>query len=271
MIVFTKMHGLGNDFVVIDRRGGAIELAPGRIRALADRRRGIGFDQLILIDPPANGAAGVAMRFHNADGGEVGACGNGTRCAAALVMAETGGGALEIETVAGSLRAETRPDGLVAVDMGRARLRWSDIPLASKVDTMALPITLGPLSNPSAVSMGNPHCIFFAPDAEDIDLETLGPQLEHHEMFPERTNVEVATVTGDDVIRLRVWERGAGVTLACGTGACATAVAAHRLGLTGPTVAMDMDGGRLSVEWRENGRVIMIGPVATSFTGEIAP
>jgi diaminopimelate epimerase len=276
MIAFTKMHGLGNDFVVIDRRKGGITLNAGQMRAIADRHRGVGCDQLVFIDPPsdgaANGKADVAFHFHNQDGSESGACGNGTRCAAAAVMSETGREMLAIETAAGLLTAEKRPDGLYSVNMGPARTDWRDIPLASDQDTLALHFSVGPLSGPTAVNMGNPHCIFFVPDAEAIDLETHGPAIEHHPLFPERTNVEVASITGKDKIRLRVWERGVGITLACGSGACATGVAASRRRLTGRKVEIAVDGGGvLSVDWREDGDVILTGPVAVSFSGSFSP
>lgn len=271
MIAFTKMHGLGNDFVVIDRRKGGITLSAGQMQAIADRHRGVGYDQLVFIDPPANGKADVAFRFHNQDGSESAACGNGTRCVAAAVMDETGCDALTIETEAGILSAERRPDGLFSVNMGPARTDWRDIPLSSEHDTASLPVSVGPLADPVAVSMGNPHCVFFVEDAEAIDLETYGQAIEHHSLFPERTNVEVASITGKDRIRLRVWERGVGITLACGSGACATGVAANRRGVTGRNVDIAVDGGGiLTVDWRENGDVILTGPVATSFRGEIA-
>ena len=271
MIPFTKMHGLGNDFVVIDRRKGTIALSAERMRAVGDRHRGVGFDQLVFIDPPKNGQADVAFRFHNRDGSEAGACGNGTRCVAAAVMAETGRDTLAIETAAGLLRAEKRGGGLYAVDMGAAGMDWRDIPLARDCDTLTLPFTVGPLAGPTAVGMGNPHCVFFVPDAEAVELEKYGPEVEHHPLFPERTNVEVASVTGKDKIRLRVWERGVGITLACGSGACAAGVAAARRGLTGRKVEIAVDGGALSVDWLKNGHVVLTGPVAVSFTGELAP
>jgi diaminopimelate epimerase len=271
MIPFTKMHGLGNDFVVIDRRKGGVALSAERMRAIGDRHRGVGFDQLVFIDPPSNGRADVAFRFHNQDGSEAGACGNGTRCVAAAVMAEDGRDTLAIETIAGLLRAEKRKDGLYAVDMGPARTGWQDIPLARECDTLALPIETGPLAQPAAVNMGNPHCVFFVPDAEAVALETYGLELEHHPLFPERTNVEVASIAGRDKIRLRVWERGVGITLACGSGACAAAVAASRRGLTSRRVEIAVDGGMLSVDWQEDGHVVLTGPVAVSFTGSLAP
>ncbi len=272
MIAFTKMHGLGNDFVVIDRRKGGIALSPERMRAIGDRHRGIGFDQLVFIDTPSNGAADVAFRFHNQDGSESGACGNGTRCAAAAVMAETGREALSIETRAGLLRAERRAGGLYAVDMGEARTGWRDIPLAQACDTLALPLAAGPLSKPRRGQHGQPALRVLRRGCRGVDLERYGPEIEHHPLFPERTNVEVASVTGKDRIRLRVWERGVGITLACGSGACATGVAASRRGLTGRSVAIAVDGGGdLGVDWLENGHVVLTGPVATSFSGELAP
>jgi diaminopimelate epimerase len=271
MIPFTKMHGLGNDFVVIDRRKGGVALSGERMRAIGDRHRGVGFDQLVFIDPPSNGRADVAFRFHNQDGSEAGACGNGTRCVAAAVMAEDGRDTLAIETIAGLLHAEKHKDGLYAVDMGPARTGWQDIPLARECDTLALPIEAGPLARPAAVNVGNPHCVFFVPDAEAVALETYGPEIEHHPLFPERTNVEVASIAGRDKIRLRVWERGVGLTLACGSGACAAAVAASRRGLTGRRVEIAVDGGMLSVDWQEDGHVVLTGPVAVSFTGSLAP
>jgi diaminopimelate epimerase len=268
MIAFTKMHGLGNDFVVVDRRKGGAPLDAGQIQAITDRHRGIGCDQLVLIEAAAKDGADVALRFYNQDGGESGACGNGTRCAAALVMAETGADTLAIRTAAGLLKAEKRPGGLYAVNMGPARTDWREIPLAREEDTLKVRLSVGPLADPAAVNMGNPHCVFFVDDAEAVDLETYGPQIEHHPLFPERANVEVASVAGKDRIRMRVWERGAGITLACGSGACATGVAASRRGLTGRKVEIEVDGGgALTVEWRDDGDVILTGPVATSFTG----
>jgi len=270
MIAFTNMHGLGNDFVVVDRRTGGAPLETDQIRAITDRHRGIGCDQLVLVEPAPDGKADVAFRFYNQDGGEAGACGNGTRCAASLIMAETGADRLSIRTAAGLLTAEKRPDGLYAINMGPARTGWRDIPLAREEDTLKVQLSVGPLSNPVAVSMGNPHCVFFVDDAEAVDLETYGPKVEHHPLFPERTNVEVVSITGKDRIRMRVWERGAGITLACGSGACAVGVAANRRGLTGRRVEIDVDGGGpLTVEWRADGDVILTGPVAFSFTGQI--
>jgi len=268
MIAFTKMHGLGNDFVVIDRRKAPVALDAARICAIADRRRGVGCDQLITIDPPSNDGA-VALRFFNADGGESGACGNGTRCVAAALMGESGVASIALETGGGLLEAERLADGTVAVDMGVPRTDWTGIPLARDMDTMSLPVTAGPLRDPVAVGMGNPHCVFFVDDAESVDLAELGPEIERHPLFPERTNVEAASLAGPDRLRVRVWERGAGITLACGTGACAVAVAANRRGLAGRRVTVEMDGGALAVDWRTDGHVVLSGPVAVSFRGEI--
>jgi diaminopimelate epimerase len=279
---FVKMHGLGNDFAVIDRRGagngaaangtGAIlpEIGAGAARAIADRRTGVGCDQLILIEPPQNPLADVFMRIRNADGGEVEACGNGARCVAALLMAETGRPHVVIETVVGLLDAEAGPDGRVSVDMGQVRLDWRDIPIAKPMDTLHLDLALGPLADPVAVNIGNPHIVFFVPDAEAVDIARLGPELERHPLFPERTNVEAATVLGPERIRMRVWERGVGVTRACGTGACATLVAAARRKLlAGRRATLVLDGGELEIEWLADDHVRMTGPATVSFTGRL--
>lgn len=267
---FTKMHGLGNDFVVVDGRVRPVPFTTEEVCAIADRRTGVGCDQLIEIEPPRNGRADAFMRIWNADGDEVGACGNGTRCVAALLMAETGRRAIKLETAAGVLKAEDGGHGAVAVDMGEARLDWRDIPLAQEMDTLHLDLTAGPLRDPVAVNMGNPHAVFFVDDAAAIALESLGPALEHDALFPERANIGVAQVMARDHLRLRVWERGAGLTRACGTGACAALVAAARRGLSERRARLTLDGGDLTIEWHDDGHVIMTGPVATSFTGELA-
>jgi len=267
---FIKMHGLGNDFVVVDARALPFRPGPAAARRIADRRRGVGCDQLVILEPAANGAD-LALRFHNPDGGEAEACGNGTRCAAALVMAETGAKRLSIRTAAGLLSAEAAAGGMVAVDMGEAHTDWRAIPLAREMDTLYLDLVLGPLRDPVATSMGNPHATFFVEDIAAIDIATLGPKLEHDPLFPERANIGVAQVTGPDSLRLRVWERGAGLTLACGSGACAAAVAAARRKLTGRKVALELDGGPIQIEWREDNHVVMTGPVATAFTGTLDP
>lgn len=264
---FWKMHGLGNDFVVLDARQRPIEIGPDQARRIADRHRGVGFDQLLVMEPPQTAGADVFMRILNADGTESSACGNGTRCVAALVMAETGAGETVVETRAGLLSCRAAPGG-VTVDMGLARLGWQDIPLAHEADTLHLPVSSGLLSDPVGVSMGNPHAIFFVPDAEAVPIASTGPVLEHDPLFPERANIGVVQVLGRDRLRYRVWERGVGVTQACGTGACAAGVAAIRRGLADRTVFITLDGGELLIEWREaDGHVLKTGPAETSFAG----
>ena len=268
-LAFTKMHGLGNDFVVLDARERALDLSEDEARRIADRHRGVGCDQVIVIEKPRNGAAEAFMRIRNADGGEVAACGNAARCVASLIMRETGRDAVRLQTLAGVLQASGLAGGAVAVDMGEAKFDWRDIPLAREQDTLHLDLALGPLKDPVAVSMGNPHAVFFVPDAEAIDLAVLGPKLEHDPLFPERANIGVAQIVARDRIRLRVWERGAGLTLACGTGACAALVAAARRNLTERAAELMLDGGKLRVEWRADGHVIMSGPVAVAYTGAL--
>ncbi len=271
---FIKMHGLGNDFVVIDARARPVNLGEAEARAIADRRTGVGCDQVIVIEPSAR--ADAFMRIRNADGGEVSACGNGARCVGAVLMAESGAGEAVIETRAGLQIARRAGAGLIAVDMGAPGLEWQEIPLARAMDTLHLELEIGPasapvLADPVAVNMGNPHAIFFIADAEAIDLATIGPMIETHPLFPERANVGVATLTAPDVIRLRVWERGSGVTSACGTAACAALVAAHRRELCTRAVSVVLDGGSLAVTWGEDDHVTMTGPVATSFAGTLEP
>ncbi|MBI3453936.1 MAG: diaminopimelate epimerase [Rhodospirillales bacterium] len=268
-VPFIKMHGLGNDFVVVDARERPFVLDPVRARAIADRRTGIGCDQLIVIEPPQSQGADIFMRILNADGGEVAACGNGTRCVANFVMGGIGRDRLVIETAAGLLDCERSDDGRVAVDMGPARHDWRDIPLATAQDTLHVDLALGPLSDPVAVNMGNPHAVFFVADVAAIDLAKYGPVLETHSLFPERANIGVAQVLASDRLRLRVWERGAGITSACGSGACAALVAAARRGLTGRRTTVIVDGGELEIEWLKDDHVLMTGPVAISFAGVI--
>lgn len=265
-IPFVKMHGLGNDFVVIDAR--EQPFAPGEtaLRSLADRRRGVGCDQILVIGRPANGTADADMAIFNSDGSPAQACGNGTRCVASLLMDEAASDAITIHTVAGDL-ACTRSGGIVTVDMGPARTDWADIPLASPADTLNLDITQGPLAAPVAVNIGNPHLVFFVEDAEAVDLPAHGPVLEHHPMLPERANIEIVQVLDRSHLRMRVWERGDGITQACGSGACASAVAAHRRGLADSSVTVTLDGGDLLIEVRGDGHVLMSGPTALSFTG----
>jgi diaminopimelate epimerase len=267
---FLKMHGLGNDFVVIDARRQKVALDEAQARRIADRRQGIGCDQLILIEPARSRLADAFMRIRNADGGEVEACGNATRCVADLLMKETGERHVVIETVAGLLDAEAAGDGLISVDMGAARLDWREIPLARPMDTLHIDLAIGGLSDPTAVNIGNPHAVFFVADAQAVDVASLGPVIERHPLFPERVNVEIATVLSPERIRMRVWERGAGITRACGTGACATLVAAARRKLTGRRAEVILDGGSLEIEWLADNHLRMTGPVAVSFSGELA-
>jgi diaminopimelate epimerase len=254
-----KMHGACNDFVVIDSRGREAVVTHGLARALGDRHRGVGFDQLAEIR--SSEVADFALDFWNSDGSRAGACGNATRCVSDYVMRGAGRASVDLVTDRGHLRAE-RVDGSVWVNMGAPQLMWGEVPLASAVDTLHLPLA----GDPAAVGMGNPHCVHFVADAEAVDLAGLGPAIEHNALFPQRTNVEFATLLGTDHLRMRVWERGAGITLACGSGACATAVAAHLRGLTGRKVRLDMDGGVLWVDWRADG-VWLTGPVAHVFDG----
>ena len=260
---FAKMHGLGNDFVVIDRRSTPVALSAAAIRALADRHRGVGFDQLALID--AGDEADLALTFHNPDGSISAACGNATRCIAAAEMAATGRDRLIIRTGRGLLHSE-RAGGVVRVNMGRPLTGWRDIPLAREVDTLRLPIP----GDPVATGMGNPHCTFFVEDAEALDLASFGAAHETHPLFPERTNVEIVEVLARDAIRLRIWERGTGITLASGSCSCAAAVAAARRGLTARQLRVEVDGGTLHIDWTEEG-VWLAGPTAHVFDGVIAP
>jgi len=266
-VPFLKMHGLGNDFVVLDFRRGSIPLGTAAVRRLADRRTGIGCDQVIVLEPARHPAAQVLMRIRNADGGAAQACGNATRCIADLLHRETGEPRVRIETAAGLLQAEARGDGSFAVDMGPARTAWHEIPLSRAMDTDRVDLTLGPLTEAVCTSIGNPHATFFVDDVDTVDLEALGPTLEHHPLFPERANIGIAEIAGQRRIRLRVWERGAGITRACGTGACAALVAAHRRGLTERRADVELDGGTLEIAWREDGHVIMAGPATLSFEG----
>jgi diaminopimelate epimerase len=269
---FVKMHGLGNDFVILDARKGPLSLSRDSARLLADRRRGVGCDQVILIEPAEDPTVAARLTFFNSDGSQSGACGNGTRCVAQRLLAESGAARLSLETAAGRLEARQSDGGLISVDMGPARLAWQEIPLAEARDTLHLEIGEEPLQDPVGVNMGNPHAVFFTEeDPEKLPLEELGPRLETHPLFPEQANIGVARVVGSDHLRLRVWERGAGLTLACGSGACAAAVAAHRRGLTGRDVTLDLDGGRIWICWREeDGHVIMTGPTTEVFAGRLA-
>ncbi len=261
---FMKMHGLGNDFVVIDRRDGGAEVNARLARALGDRHRGVGFDQLAVIEEAET--ADVALTFFNADGSIAGACGNATRCIARYLMDEAGSDALTLETERGRLLAEDAGVALTRVNMGAPFLDWQDIPLAEDVDTLHLPID----GDPVATGMGNPHCTFFVDDADAVDLARRGAEMEHHPLYPERTNVQFVSVVGPDQLRMRVWERGVGITLASGSSSCAVAVAAHRRGLTGRRVKVDLDGGRIEIDWRDDG-VWMTGPTTHVFSGVLTP
>ena len=268
-IPFIKMHGAGNDFVVLDGRARPLGLTPDLIRLLADRRLGVGCDQLISLEPGA-GSADVFMRIHNPDGSEAGACGNATRCVATLIGQESGRAAVTIRTIAGDLPSSLRSDGRVTVDLGPPGLGWAEVPLAKPLDTLHLPLAEGSVADPAACSMGNPHATFFVPAIEGLDVARLGPRFETDALFPDRANIGFAQVLSPDRIRLRVWERGAGLTLACGSGASATLVNAVRRGLAERRATLLLDGGTLTIEWREtDGHVLMTGPVTTSFTGTI--
>lgn len=270
-IAFRKMHGLGNDFVVLDQRRDPYPIDAAAARAVADRRAGIGCDQLLVLEPPRDGRAQVFMRILNPDGSEAEACGNGTRCVAALLATETGRRDVAIETVAGLLRATVDETGLATVDMGEPRFGWRDIPLAREMDTLHVELRRGPLSGPVCTSIGNPHATFFVDDADAIDLAALGPGLENDPLFPARANIGVAAVRDRRKIRFRVWERGAGITRACGSGACAAMVAARRRGLVADRVTVALDGGELTIAWAGSGSVMMAGPATLSFEGSFDP
>ena len=263
-VPFIKMHGLGNDFVVLDARADAVPVMTNALAAaLADRKTGIGCDQLILLENSS--AADLRMRIFNADGGEVEACGNAARAVGLLQGAPT-----TIETLGGIISSSLVASG-TSLDMGEPRFDWEKIPLAYAMDTRAMPVGWDNLENPVGVNVGNPHAVFFVPDTTTIDLLRLGPEIEHDPLFPERVNVNVATVTARDAIRLRVWERGVGETRACGTGACATAIAAMRRGLCDRQVTVTLTGGPLVIEWNAAGRIVMTGPAAESFRGSFNP
>ena len=274
---YLKMNGLGNDFVVLDARAQKIALSRQQIVAISDRANGIGCDQLIVMEPDTVEGVDVFMRIYNAEGGEVDACGNATRCIAALVADETGRNAITIRTNAGILA--TRTDGdMVTADMGVPRFGWEQIPLAEPFsDTTGIELQIGPidapiLHTPSVVNVGNPHAIFWVKDLDAHDLAKFGPLLENHPIFPERANITLAQVISDDRIRVNVWERGAGLTLACGTAACATAVAAARKGLTGRKVTIELPGGPLEIEWRvSDDHILMTGPWMLDGQGLIPP
>lgn len=276
-IHFRKMNGLGNDFVVLDVRSVPLALSETQTRAIADRQTGIGCDQLITIERPRAGGDAF-MGIRNADGSTVGACGNASRCIGRLIMDETGKSEVRIETPSGPIVCSDAGDGRITVDMGEPRLAWNEIPLSEEFrDTRAIELEVGPLGNPvmhspAVVNMGNPHAIFFVKDADVIDLGKIGPMLEHHPLFPERANISVAQVLSPTHIRLKVWERGAGLTRACGTAACAAGVAAVRKRLTERKVTITLPGGDLEIEWREaDNHVYMTGPIEFEFEGDLDP
>ncbi|MEX3314024.1 diaminopimelate epimerase [Sulfitobacter sp. PS-8MA] len=260
---FMKMHGLGNDFVVFDARAEAIDVTPAMAQAIGHRQFGVGFDQLAVI---TQGAGDAHLTFYNSDGSLSAACGNATRCIARYLMDDRGRDSLHLTTARGDLAAKDAGDGLTSVNMGHPQLKWDEVPLAREMDTLHLPIE----GDPTATGMGNPHCTFFVDDAEALDLSAIGPRAEHDPLYPERTNVQVAQIVGPDHIRMRVWERGVGVTLASGSSSCATAVAAARRGLTGRAVRIDLDGGTLHIDWRDDG-VWMTGPTMHVFSGTLTP
>ena len=265
-ISFIKMHGLGNDFVVFDARVLPIELDKDTISAISNRRTGVGCDQVIMLEAPHSQASDLFMRIYNADGSEVGACGNATRCVADLVMDEMATSDAKIETKAGLLTAKRTENG-VTVNLGPAHDQWDDIPLTKEKNTLHLGISEGVLSDPVCVNIGNPHLVYFVDNLESIPLAELGPKLEHNALFPERTNVETVQVITKHHLRVNVWERGAGITRACGTGACAALVAACRRGIAERCAKVELPGGILEVKWLENNQVLMTGPTAISFTG----
>ncbi len=258
---FMKMHGLGNDFVVVDERGIAPRVDAAVALAMADRHRGVGFDQLTVLSDTNH--ADVHLTFWNSDGSQSAACGNATRCIAKYLMENGGKDNLRIATACGILEARSTENGHTSVNMGQPQLTWDAVPLARALDTLELPID----GAPTATGMGNPHCTFFVEDAEAIDLTTRGAAMEHHPLFPQRTNVQFASLLADNHLRMRVWERGVGVTLASGSSSCATAVAAARRGLTGRDVTITLDGGDLQISWRDDG-VWMTGPTAHVFDGQ---
>ena len=259
-----KMHGLGNDFVVIDSRGRDSVVTPALARAIGDRNRGVGFDQLAEIR--SGDVADIDLNFWNADGSIAGACGNATRCVAQFIMAGTGARDIDIRTPRGTLHTTATSDGQVSVNMGRPQLDWQQIPLSRQVDEAHLPLD----GDPAGVGMGNPHCVFFVDDVAVVDVAGRGAMVEHNPLFPQSTNVEFAEIRSRHDIRMRVWERGTGITLACGSGACATAVTAHLRGHTDRLVRIEVDGGWLTLDWRDDG-VWMTGPTAHVFDGLLTP
>lgn len=272
---FAKMNGLGNSICVLDAREGIMPLTPEIVAALADPEKGIGFDQMMVLEQPKNPLADVYSQIWNADGTKVGACGNGTRCVAWYLMRETDQDHIVIETQAGLLGASRAGELSISVDMGEPQLEWDQIPMSERMDTMRIELQVGPIEDPimhgpGCVSMGNPHVVFFVQDAEVAPVAQIGPMIEHHPLFPEGVNVGFAEIVSREHIRLRVWERGAGLTKACGTGACAALVAAVRRRLTERVARVQVDGGDMTIEWRaSDNHVIMTGPVEIEAEGTI--
>jgi diaminopimelate epimerase len=269
---FRKMNGLGNDFIVLDARARALSISQELARAIADRKTGVGCDQLIVIEPSTT--ADVRMRIWNNEGFEVESCGNASRCIADILFVEKRKSVATIDTLGGFLTCEKGGDGLVTVDMGAPRFGWQDIPLSEPFpDTRHIELQLGPIDaplihSPSVVNVGNPHCIFWVKDLDIVDLAKAGPMLEHHPLFPERANISLARIDARDHITLKVWERGAGLTRACGTGACATLAAAARIKLTDRKATVTLPGGDLRIEWRkDDDHILMTGPIAYEFDG----
>lgn len=273
-IPFLKMHGLGNDFVILDGRAKPLDLPLERRRTISHRQLGIGCDQLIVMETPTERDADVFMRIYNPDGSESGACGNATRCVAALVMDERKDDCVVVQTIAGLLESQKVAMGanglpVISVDMGLARLDWREIPVREACDTAHLPVSVGPLGDPVGTNMGNPHATFFVADAMDRALDPVAAELERHPFFPERANIGLAQMIGENRLRLRVYERGTGFTLACGSGACAAGVAAARRGLSGRRVEVVVEHGTLAVEWMRDGHVAMTGGISLSYKGEL--
>jgi diaminopimelate epimerase len=267
------MHGLSNDFVIIDGRQENVSFDKNQIIELADRKTGVGFDLLVILKKPQDGEADVFMELYNPDGTVTEACGNASRCVASLLMQENKTDSIVLQTVAGLLRARAGNEerNLVTVDMGEPRLEWNEIPMAEECDTLDLPVVLPPWGiKASAVSMGNPHCVLFVNDIDSVDIRKVGPEIENHRLFPNRANVEFVEVKNGSHLRMRVWERGAGVTKACGSGACASTVAAIRCGMIDRKCEVELDGGILQIEWDLNsGHVLMTGPASYVFEGKL--
>ena len=271
MSAFAKMHGLGNDFVILDWRNDPDRRVPAAAaQRLADRRLGIGCDQILVIRPSQE--ADIRMDILNQDGSPSAACGNGTRCVADLVMAETGADRISIVTDGGMLSAWRAADDQISVDMGPVFTGWQDVPLAESMDTLHVPLGVAGLPDAVCHALGNPHAVVFVEDAEGLDLARLGPQVEQSSLFPDRVNLSVLSRRDDGSFRMRVWERGVGITMACGSGACASGVAIARRGLGGDVNKIVMDGGAVTIAWqRDNGHVVMTGPVAYVASGYLSP